>query len=185
MGVYMKAARDQICNIVTEVLRWNPGVQLRVAFVGYRDVQDKRCALLDFTDDLVKFSKWVSACNAEGGSGGLADVMGAYHCTAGLSWASRNRMMIHIGDVPGHGTRMHKNLADDYPDGDPDGRTPESMLSGLRNQGVGIVFGRITPHTDKMFALFKDIHDIPEISRSRYIKVIDLSAGVTEFVPWW
>lgn len=62
------------------------------------------------------------------------------------------RVCLWICDAPQHGARYNGGQADTFPDGDPEGRTGESVLGDLQGQSVSLAFGRITSYTDAMIA---------------------------------
>jgi len=190
MSGLMKAAQDKIFAVVAEVKSVSKGVQMRLAFVGYRNIHDAangmRWAVQDFTDDPAIFSAFVGKQPADGGGDGLADVIGAYDKAEQLNWASRTRVMIHIGDTPGHGYRMHQNsmsFKDDYPNGDPDGREPESILPRLKAKKVQLIFARINNTTDIMMQLYKKIYDGIQSKAAYHLKFVELDSSATTFIP--
>jgi hypothetical protein len=66
-------------------------------------------------------------------------------------------MLFHIADAPCHGTKFH-SLADDFPGGDPKGRSLESLLDQLANNDIQYHFGKINNSTNKMVETFAQIY---------------------------
>ncbi|CAG8797755.1 8074_t:CDS:2 [Cetraspora pellucida] len=73
-----------------------------------------------------------------------------------MTWSNATRIIIHIGDAPPHGRRF-TNLFDDYPDGDPNGLTAESVLKKMQLKKILYYFGKINNSTDVMINVFREI----------------------------
>ena len=66
----------------------------------------------------------------------------------GLKWESANRVLFHIADSPCHGLSVNGLTGgDDYPDGDPCGLEPASLLRSLADKNVEYFFGEIARHS--------------------------------------
>ncbi len=64
-----------------------------------------------------------------------------------------------ICDSPCHGYQYHYGLADDYPDGDPQGRVPEKLISELAEIGVDIYAICIDYSCRKMLDIFSNSYE--------------------------
>jgi len=64
------------------------------------------------------------------------DVFSGIEEAARMDWRSRVRVIIHLGDAPQHGTDFHDLPAnkDNYPNGDPKGRSLKTLLELLRHE---------------------------------------------------
>ncbi|KAF5831211.1 hypothetical protein DUNSADRAFT_13448 [Dunaliella salina] len=145
-------------------LRWQyRSLQLRIAFVGYRDHDlpvDQRITVIPFTEDLDGFKQRLAGVFATGGADEPEDVFGGLEAAGQLDWdASLDtcRQLIHIADAPCHGSEYH-SLLDDYPSGDPQQRDLAALLDKLQNekQVSGYHFSHVFPQaTEKMVSQFR------------------------------
>ncbi|CAG8808306.1 25628_t:CDS:2, partial [Racocetra persica] len=79
-----------------------------------------------------------------------------------MTWSNATRVLIHIGDAPPHGRRFtnlydDEYLDDDYPEGDPNGLTAESVLKKMQLKKILYYFGKINDFTDVMINVFREI----------------------------
>ena len=82
---------------------------MRVAFVGYRDHSDgsERIVSIDLTDDTSSVIAFMNSVNATGGDDECEDIFGGLERVINLSWKNPNRILIHVGDAPQHGSRYN------------------------------------------------------------------------------
>lgn len=80
---------------------------MRVGFVGYRDHGDgsDRIVSVDLTDDTEEVISFLNSVKATGGDDECEDIFGGLEKSISLGWKNPNRILIHIGDAPQHGTR--------------------------------------------------------------------------------
>lgn len=159
MGPWLKTARHEILNIIDYVEDRHPYADIAVAFVGYRDHGDaERILLHDFSDvpDLVRFLHTVVA---RGGDDAAEDVAGGLRQAHTLSWERADVCMLyHLADAPAHGMLYHEeDVSDRYPEGDPFGLDPASIVRQFSREGFHYTFVRITHHTDKMVTKFETV----------------------------
>jgi Mg-chelatase subunit ChlD len=75
MASWIERSKNTLKEIIDNVRKDNPDLEVRVCFVGYRDVQDHpRFSLHDFTTDLEKIKKYISGVSASGGGDFPEDV---------------------------------------------------------------------------------------------------------------
>lgn len=142
---------------------------VRVAFVGYRDITNRkrqsshRMSILDFTDDAAGFRCFMANNVSADGRETLnldnrcEDIAGGLQKVVELSWRSSSRVLIHIADYPAHGRQYHDYSSDDqdaFMDGNPFGLVPEQLVQELAALKVDYNFGEITEDTRKMTAIF-------------------------------
>ncbi|KAI1701316.1 alpha-protein kinase vwkA [Ditylenchus destructor] len=108
--------------------------------------------------------------------------MGGMEKASNLSWSHKfgTKVIFHIADAPCHGKEFFNGLGfdvpdpdgstselngyndDRYPDGDPDGRTPEEFFEKVfPKKGIQYHFGKINTATDKMIKEFRKISESP------------------------
>ncbi len=77
------------------------------------------------------------------------------------------KVLIHVGDMPQHGTRFHNGFPKDSfshsNDEDPRGLKIEDLLASVKAKKIAYYFGKITHHTDKMI----------KVNYFRFIKVVE------------
>lgn len=123
MSSWIQRSKDTLREIIDNVKADNPELDVRVCFVGYRDIQDKpRFSIHEFTTDLDKIKRFISGVNAMGGGDFPEDVQGGFHEALKQDWEENSvKMAFHIFDAPGHGKDICPDAGDSYPGGSPDG----------------------------------------------------------------
>jgi hypothetical protein len=80
MSSWIQRSKDTLHEIIDTVKAANPGLTIRVCFVGYRDVQDKpRFSIQEFSDNIAEVKKFISCVSASGGGDWPEDVQGGFH----------------------------------------------------------------------------------------------------------
>ncbi|CAG8541776.1 21521_t:CDS:2 [Cetraspora pellucida] len=158
MGSYIAAAKKCILQVTEHIKNTNPCIKVRIGFCGYRDYRDNpKIEIFDFTNSFEKFQQNLAKVTAIGGGDAPEDVFGGLNSAiTRLSWNDCTRVLLHIGDCPPHGRRF-TNLLDDYPNGDPNGLTAESVLEKMKSEKILYFFGKITEYTDEMIRIFHSI----------------------------
>ncbi|CAG8716419.1 11816_t:CDS:1, partial [Cetraspora pellucida] len=160
MSEHIKAAKEHILKVASYVNSNNSNIEFWVSFCGYRDHSNfsDRLQIFDFTNSLEKFKTYITTkVETIHNNDDPEDVLGGLNAAiTEMTWSNATRVLIHIGDAPPHGLRF-SNLKDDYPDGDPNGLTAESVLKKMRLKNILYYFGKITDHTDVMLNVFREI----------------------------
>lgn len=160
MEPWIHESKSKIQQIITQNRREHPNAHFEVALVAYRDYGDTvRRRVVDFTT-ASQIVRALESIHAEGGDDQSEDVAGALDRTCGLTWGpSEVRMVFHIADAPAHGSLYHApRVSDRFPEGDPDGHDPRSLLRHLASEDIQYTFVRITSSTDKMIDVFHDVY---------------------------
>jgi hypothetical protein len=80
MSSWIQRSKDTLHEIIDTVKAANPGLAIRVCFVGYRDVQDNpRFSIHEFSEDIAQVKKFISGVQATGGGDWPEDVQGGFH----------------------------------------------------------------------------------------------------------
>ena len=158
MQRYIEDVKNHIFETVELLKTRFPHLRLRLAFVGYRDLnlpKEKQFSILDFTDEN-EFHLFVTMVKCEYGADKCEDVLGGLAKVINLSWKQPVRILIHIGDAPSHGQRYHDLLVkhDHYLTYDADGSIGYSYIQEFVQLELKYYFGRLTRHTDKMIEQF-------------------------------
>jgi hypothetical protein len=160
MKPHIAAAKDCILQVSNYIKNTNPNIKLRVGFCGYRDYFNKsnHLQIFNFTDQYETFTKYLrNNVIAISNDDDPEDVLGGLNAAVNqMDWQNTTRVLLHIGDFPPHGRRF-TNLRDKYPDGDPNGLTPESVLKEMQLKNIIYFFGKVTDHTEKMLQVFRSI----------------------------
>jgi len=151
----------KLCKTMTfEVLNKRKDCDVRFSTVFFRDhdYRTKRLESLDFTHNIDDVLHSLSNIETIGGNDVPEDVLGGLDRAISLSWRSDLRFLVFIGDAPCHGLKYH-SLEDAYPDGDPLGLTPESVLGQMRKKDIQFLFVKLSSDTNKMIEVFQGIYD--------------------------
>lgn len=160
MQPWIRTARQEILSIVKSMDLKHPHADIQVAFVGYRDHgDDDRVFLHDFTDVPTLYA-YLHSIVAKGGDDAAEDVAGGLRQAHTLNWNRADLCLLyHIADAPAHGMLYHdEDISDRYPEGDPFGLDPATILRQFAKEGFHYTFVRITHHTDKMTDIFENAY---------------------------
>ncbi|KAK9820158.1 hypothetical protein WJX72_006777 [[Myrmecia] bisecta] len=160
MDPWIDAAKSKVTAIMEAAETIHSGAVTRMAFVGYRDLEDaRRYEVLDFVskEETGRLKAFLHEIVATGGDDACEDVAGALKQVLALSWMASTKLVIHIADAPCHGARYHHNSLDYHLEGDPSGLVPEELLQQLCASRVSVYFGRINASTDKMTGIFAGV----------------------------
>eukprot|EP00080_Pristionchus_pacificus_P016921 PDM76941.1 efk-1 [Pristionchus pacificus] len=169
---------------------------MEVAFVAYRDHDhpssgNKQFEVLPFTKNIERFTAFTKDLRGIWGRDHTEDVFGGLDTALNLDWSNKfgTKVLFHICDYPCHGREFHSGVGDNYPDGDPKGRTCEGLFSKLQEIGIQYFFGKIYSYTDIMIKKFSvangepilefDVKDVVNIKDSVITAVrLSVSASV-------
>jgi len=182
MSSWISIAKQKVFDIVDGIKRANGDTTIvRLAFVGYRDHcdGDSRIAFQDFVEDPAIIQSFLSHVTATGGCDAPEDVAGALAEAVKADWFGASRILLHFGDAPCHGRKYH-DCSDDYPDGDPNGYEPESLLQMLFEMNVDYTFAKMNSSTDKMIDIFRSVAGK---YKDRKFNVLDIGSDTTKFLP--
>ena len=159
MEEYIEEMKERIFETIKLLKSRFPNLNIRLAFVGYRDLnlpKDEQFSILDFTNEKVFYS-FVSMVECDGGGDVCEDVLGGLEKTIQLNWKQSLRILIHIGDCPSHGQLYHylSEEEDDLLSYDANGLIGSRYIQELIELKVKYFFGRLTPFTDKMIEQFR------------------------------
>ena len=95
------AVEQNIADVVMKVRDTFTDIKIRVALVAYRDYSEASMhfQILDFTDDVDEFIKFLSGVRAFYGGDIPEDVLGALDKTINLSWKQANKLFFQIGKI--------------------------------------------------------------------------------------
>lgn len=191
MAPHIQNVKDNIKKIVRKVRKVHCHLSLRLALVGYRDInnRDDRFEILDFTSSMDEFERFLSSLRAISAPhrDRPEDIAGAVRMVnRNLSWSNSQptRIVFLIADYPCHGSQFH-NLKDHYPHGTPgiDIKDEFHILSKNRDVDFGsmsLYFGRITSHCDNMISVLQA--DNIDIKPLNMIEPVHLVGCVTKSV---
>ncbi|CAF1091974.1 unnamed protein product [Adineta steineri] len=158
MQKYIDEVKDRILETVKLLKTRFSFLNIRLAFVGYRDLdlsEEEQFSILDFTDEN-EFYTFISTVVCKNGGDACEDVLGGLQRTINLNWQQPVRILIHIADGPSHGRRYHDlaDVCDYYLTHDDNGAIGYRLIHELVELGVRYFFGRLAHHTDKMIEQF-------------------------------
>jgi len=146
--------KESISRVAFNVSNYT-GLTPRFALTVYRDYGDKfRHQNWDFcTGDVLETT--LASVTAVTTTSITLD--GPEDCFGGLwnavnkhSWTTPARMILWMGDAPQHGSLYNGGLGDNYPEGDPEGRTATELFQLLQEKRITLVFCKLTNQTDAM-----------------------------------
>ncbi|CAD8120349.1 unnamed protein product [Paramecium sonneborni] len=117
MQKWIDQAKESISSIIESFNQAVSETQIRIAFIGYRDFNDKNhIQYHDFTTDVQLIKQFISTLRAEGGQDSAEDVAGAIQQSLILNFSKHHKSILCtflISDAPTHGKQYH-NIQDDY-----------------------------------------------------------------------
>ena len=164
MGMWLKEAKENITNIIDEIFENNPGSQIRISFVGYRDFTEinelqGHYVSLNFTNNVNDVRKFISTIDCFGGGDEPEDVVGAFNIALGMNWVSDARYAVLVCDAPCHGKKYHNITYDKYINGDPKGLILEDLIKDFKKKNITLYCIEINDSTKIMFRIMKDIYN--------------------------
>ena len=162
MSSWISTCQREIMNIVEKIKAEND-CKVRISFVGYTDFDQERYpggqmySILDFTEDVDIFSKFVYNVRARGGGDAAEDMCGGFEKALQQSWSGKStKVAVIVADCPCHGSEFHnyKGYSDDHPEGDPKGRCPKKQIAEIAKEQIDVYGIKISGDTDTMFKVF-------------------------------
>lgn len=153
MGDWIENTKDTLKQVIDTVVAKNPELEVRVAFVGYRDFCDNDIFTVhDFSFDLAKMKSYISKLEAIGGDDEPEDVAGGLYQLLNLSWHPNSIKLANlVADAPSHGRQYH-GTRDDYPEGSPAGLTLENLMDQIRGKDISFTCYKLENSTEQMYS---------------------------------
>lgn len=111
MEPFIAEVNQSIELVVARVQRTCPALNLRLAFVGYRDFNTvggpDEPTVLDFVGDVATFKAAMRGTRCAGNYDTCEDVASGLAAAARLAWRQSTRVMLHVADAPSHGPEYH------------------------------------------------------------------------------
>jgi hypothetical protein len=112
MSSWISACQQEIMKIVNKIKDEND-CKIRISFVGYTDFDQKGedlYSILDFTEDIDKFSDFVYKVRARGGGDAAEDMCGGFEKALVQSWSKKStKVAVIVADCPCHGSEFHND----------------------------------------------------------------------------
>ena len=155
MQSYIDRAKNKIKDIIEEVKQQYPESEIHVGIVGYRDFDNPKFEVLQFTPNIPIARDFIDKIRAFGGADCAEDVNGGFQkALFELEWQGQAKMIVHIADAPCHGKDFH-STSDDYPDGHANDKPWTVLWKEVVDRHIDYLFLKIRSLTDKMFDKFK------------------------------
>lgn len=121
MQPWLRAVHETVVAVVQDFIKTYPAFGIRVAFVGYKDVDvsdQDRYVTLPFSQDVEVFISTLKRIKCGGGDDVAEDVLGGIAKTAELTWddgtsSSLINVLVHVADAPGHGNMYKADVVKD------------------------------------------------------------------------
>lgn len=163
MGSFLSEAKYNIKKVTEEIRDINPGVIIRLSFIGYRDFDSKEdernYEIICFTENIDEFIIKLKKFECYGGGDQPEDVAGALNEALKLEWKSNAKYVVLVCDAPCHGKKYHDISLDTFSDGDPSGLNIEDLLLKFKKMNITFYCIEINDTTKKMFDIMKQIYD--------------------------
>jgi len=161
MVPWIKIAKEQLLNIFEDVKKDFPHADIRVGFVGYRDVCDRpyEFEFVNLTHNHQAVVDKLAMTEAFGGGDIPENVAGAIRKLNSMSWRENAcKLAFHVADAPAHGMLYHDMFrGDDYPQ-EIAGMTLYPEICLLATEDVSLTFVRIDGSTDIMTDKFRQFY---------------------------
>ena len=161
MERYVAEVHEAIDKVVQRIKRTSPRLQMRLAFVGYRDFDTHSgpsMSLLDFVDDVRTFKNFVARTTCVANNDICEDVASGLRAATNLLWRNRARVLYHICDAPSHGTLYHNfgtAYGADLHANHPSVHEIPGLLAALKQLDVTYFFCSVNAEiTEKMVCAF-------------------------------
>lgn len=154
MDPWLEKTKTTIYSIINFIKENNQSSNVRIGFVGYRDISDgkHRFEILNFTDDVNYVFNFIDDLMAEGGGDIPEDVTGGLIKGLKLLWRSKAKYAILIADAPDHGFSSKHVGEDHYPKGLKDnGMTLAQVTQRYAENEINLYAVKINTTTGKMF----------------------------------
>ena len=165
MDTFLDQAKSGILDMIKEIQKQCPGIEIYLGFIGYRDFNDldfdDAYINLEFTKDYESIKNNIAFVKAEGGGDIAEDLCGAFVLAKNKDWVGKSRFAILVTDSPCHGKKYHdlKDEDDNYPEGDREQRNIEDFIKFFAQNEISLYCLKINSTTDKMFKIFKEIYE--------------------------
>jgi hypothetical protein len=168
MGSYLEQAKNNILNIINDIIKKCPGIDINLGFIGYRDFYEEYTDI-DFTQDHENLKRIISTVSAIGGGDFPEDVAFALDLALNKTWRSNARFAVFIADAPGHGIEYGGN---DISSGTyPERRLLEELIAEMAEENISLFCLRINSATDKMLSIFEDVYNKIKSFNTKFVIV--------------
>ncbi len=160
MEPWIQQAKTRIDEIARKIETDNPGAEVLISFVGYRDYGDEaRRIVIPFQEPRLTMRE-IRGVFAEGGDDAAEDVAHALMEAHHLDWYDADvKCVVHIADAPAHGLQFHSpSVSDRYPRGDPNGLDPRDFVERMSFLDINFTFVKINKTTDTMIEQFHNCY---------------------------
>ena len=163
MDIWLNEIKINIKNIIEEITLNNPGSNIRLSFIGYRDFytkEEKREYFIkEFTDKINEVKDYISTLDCLGGGDLPEDLIGAMKLALNMKWESKAKYALLICDAPCHGRKYHNLIYDKFEDGDPEGTSLEYLIEQFKLKEINLYCLEIGKYNEKMFDIMKKVYN--------------------------
>ena len=174
MEGYVNATKIGLIDIMEKIISCcNEMVNINLGFIGYKDVAEiktKEYVDIDFTKDHFEVKDKISKIIVGGGEDTAEDVAFAFEKALEKKWGDESiKFAILVCDAPCHGLDYHDiDLMDDYPNGVPNRRKIEDLVTELYNKNVSLCCVKLSETTNIMYSLFESIYKQSNNNKCRF-----------------
>jgi len=160
MEPWIQQAKTKIAEISRKIELENPGAEVLISFVGYRDYGDEQRSIVIPFQEPKYTMREIRGVIAEGGDDQAEDVAHAMMDAHHMDWREADvKCVFHIADAPAHGLQFHSpSVSDRYPRGDPNGLDPRDFVERMSFLDINFTFVKINGTTDTMIEQFHNCY---------------------------
>ena len=160
MAQWIQQAKTRMVVLVNTVCDQNPGADVLVSFVGYRDYGDEEPMIRIPFGRVQHVMQRIQPVRAVGGNDEAEDVAHALDVANNMDWSNADvKIVFHVADAPAHGMVFHKpSVSDRFPRGDPHGLDPRVSVVRMSSKNIDFRFVRINESTDTMISEFYECY---------------------------
>lgn len=172
MDVYIERFKKAMNNVImdiTEKIQSQP----RVAFIGFRDIDDADSQIVkhDFTLDMEELNKFVNSIKCSGGYDECEDLVKPLAEALSLDWRSDLLYVYLLLEAPAHGRSYHTSEYTDGYKGMDKQKMIEKLACHYRKNKINLVILRCNPSVDMTIEKIREYYD----SQINKLTVIDIS----------
>lgn len=161
MEEYLVMIKSHLSTIVSKLKASNKDLCIRIAIIGYRDIQDSlRFEMFSFSENVEQAEKFLAKLKAFGKTRqGPNDVNGGFQkALYEIEWKALTKVIYHIGVAPAHGYMFH-DLSEAFPYGYKKDRPWKEMFERFRQLKISYVFFDVEGKNEKMFEKFCELYE--------------------------
>lgn len=177
MDIYIDTIKNTLAEVTT-LLCHGANIIPRIAFLGFRDLEDEHQFVgKDFTLSVDEILDTLCKLKCYGGGDACEDVVGALIKATKLKWKCKEKYLILIVDAPTHGLSYHDpKILDDFPNEDKAKINLETISKYYSACNIELIVYKCSNSVDKMISVIDENYKFHDYKKS----VISLQEAATQ-----